>query len=175
PVTVTLPDGATRSFARPVSGAEIAAAIGPGLAKSAAVMRVDGIVKDLSATIDRDARIAIVTRDSPDALEVLRHDAAHVLAAAAKDLYPDVQGTCGAATETGFYYDFARDEPFTPEDLERLEARMHEIVSRNEPITREVWSRDEAVAFFRSIGETYKAEWIGEIPADEEISIYKQG
>jgi threonyl-tRNA synthetase len=158
-----------------VTGGEIAASIGAGLAKAAVVVRVDGELKDLTAPIERDARIAIVTRDVPEALEVLRHDAAHVLAEAAKELYPDVQVTFGPATETGFYYDFARDAPFTPEDLAKLEARMREIVQRDEKITREVWSRDEAVAFFKSIGEKYKAEWIGEIPADEEISIYKQG
>ena len=174
-VTITLPDGKTRAYPGPVTGSEIAASIGPGLAKAAIVMRVDGALKDLSATVASDARIAIVTRDSPEALEVLRHDAAHVLAEAAKELYPDVQVTFGPATETGFYYDFARPTPFTPEDLEKLEARMREIVKRDEPITREVWSRDEAVTFFKSIGEAYKAEWISEIPAEEEISIYKQG
>ncbi len=139
PVTLTLPDGKQRSFPGPVTGAELAAAIGPGLAKAAAVIRVDGKLRDLSAPIDRDADVAIITRDSPEALEVLRHDAAHVLAEAAKELYPDVQVTFGPATESGFYYDFARDEPFTPEDLAKLEARMHEIVERDEPITREVW------------------------------------
>src|SRR6266849_1623300 len=175
PVTITLPDGATRTYAAPVSGAEIAASIGPGLAKAAVVMRVDGVLKDLTAPIERDAKIAIVTRDSAEALELLRHDAAHVLAEAAKELYPDVQVTFGPATETGFYYDFARDAPFTPDDLAKLEARMHEIVQRDEAITREVWSRDQAVAFFKSIGEKYKAEWIGEIPPDEAITIYKQG
>jgi threonyl-tRNA synthetase len=174
-VTITLPDGATRSYPGPVTGAEIAASIGPGLAKAAIVMRVDGELKDLSAPIESDARIAIITRDSPEALEVLRHDAAHVLAEAAKELYPDVQVTFGPATETGFYYDFARDEPFTPDDLAKLEARMREIVQRDETITREVWSRDDAVAFFKSIGEKYKAEWIGEIPPEEPITIYKQG
>ncbi len=175
PVTITLPDGATRTYAAPVSGAEIAASISPGLAKAAVVMRVDGVLKDLSAPIESDAKIAIVTRDSPEALELLRHDAAHVLAEAAKELYPDVQVTFGPATETGFYYDFARDAPFTPDDLAKLEARMREIVQRDEAITREVWSRDQAVAFFKSIGEKYKAEWIGEIPPDEAITIYKQG
>src|SRR6185437_13118439 len=175
PVTITLPDGKVRAYAGPVTGAEIAASIGPGLAKAAIVMRVDGVLKDLSATIDRNATVAIVTRDQPAALEVLRHDAAHVLAEAAKELYPDVQVTFGPATETGFYYDFARTQPFTPEDLEKIEARMHEIVKRDEAISRVVWSRDEAVAYFKSIGEKYKAEWIGEIPKDEEISVYRQG
>src|SRR5262249_41895112 len=174
-VTITLPDGKVRAYPRPVTGAEIAASIGPGLAKAAIVVRVDGKLKDLSAPIERDSAIAIVTRDQPEALEILRHDAAHVLAEAAKELYADVQVTFGPATETGFYYDFARPTPFTPEDLEKLETRMREIVSRDEPITREVWSRDRAVEYFTSIGETYKAEWISEIPADEDISVYSQG
>jgi threonyl-tRNA synthetase len=174
-VTITLPDGATKAYPGPVTGAEIAASIGPGLAKAAIVVRVNGTLRDLSTPIAEDARIGIVTRDSPEALEVLRHDAAHVLAEAAKELYPDVQVTFGPATENGFYYDFARDEPFTPDDLAKLEARMREIVQRDEKITREVWSRDEAVVFFKSIGEKYKAEWIGEIPPDEAITIYKQG
>jgi len=175
PVAVTLPDGSVRAFPGPVSGAELAKAIGPGLAKAALALKIDGAAKDLAAVIDHDAKVAIVTRTSPEALELLRHDAAHVMAEAAKELFPDVQVTFGPATETGFYYDFARDHPFTPEDLAKLEQRMHEIVDRNEGITREVWSRDDAVRFFQSIGEKYKAEWIQEIPKDEEISIYRQG
>jgi threonyl-tRNA synthetase len=175
PVAVTLPDGSVRKFPGPVSGAELAKSIGPGLAKAALALKVNGSAKDLAAVIDRDAKVAIVTRTSPEALELLRHDAAHVMAEAAKELFPDVQVTFGPATETGFYYDFARDHPFTPEDLAKLEQRMHEIVDRDESITREVWSRDDAVRFFRSIGEKYKAEWIQEIPPDEEISIYRQG
>jgi threonyl-tRNA synthetase len=175
PVSVTLPDGSVRKFPGPVSGAELAKAIGPGLAKAALALKVNGSARDLAAVIDRDAKVAIVTRTSPEALELLRHDAAHVMAEAAKELFPDVQVTFGPATETGFYYDFARDHPFTPGDLVKLEERMHEIVDRDEPITREVWSRDDAVRFFRSIGEKYKAEWIQEIPPDEEISIYRQG
>jgi threonyl-tRNA synthetase len=175
PVTITLPDGKTRSYPGPVTGAEIAASIGPGLAKAAVLMRIDGELKDLATLATRDAKVAIVTRDQPEALETLRHDAAHVLAEAAKELYPDVQVTFGPATETGFYYDFARAQPFTPEDLEKIEARMREIVKRDEAISRAVWSRDDAVAYFKSIGESYKAEWIGEIPADEEISVYTHG
>jgi threonyl-tRNA synthetase len=175
PVAVTLPDGSVRKFPGPVSGAELAKAIGPGLAKAALALKVDGSAKDLAAVIDHDSKVAIVTRTSPEALELLRHDAAHVMAEAAKELFPDVQVTFGPATETGFYYDFARDHPFTPDDLAKLEQRMHEIVDRDEAITREVWSRDDAVSFFRSIGEKYKAEWIQEIPPDEEISIYRQG
>ena len=174
-VRITLPDGSVRSFPGPVTGAELAKSIGPGLAKAAVAMKLDGEGKDLATRIEHDARVQIVTRSSADALEILRHDAAHVLAEAAKELYPDVQVTFGPATETGFYYDFARDHPFTPEDLVKLEQRMHEIVDRDEPVTREVWERDEAVRFFEGIGEKYKAEWIREIPAAEAISIYRQG
>jgi threonyl-tRNA synthetase len=174
-VAVTLPDGSVRQFPGAVSGADLAKAIGPGLAKAALAVKVDGAERDLATVIDHDAKVAIITRTSPEALELLRHDAAHAMAEAAKELFPDVQVTFGPATETGFYYDFARDNPFTPEDLAKLEQRMHEIVDRDEPIMREVWSRDDAVRFFQSIGEKYKAEWIQEIPKDEEISIYKQG
>src|SRR5258705_1903895 len=175
PVAVTLPDGKRREFDGPVTGADIAAAIGPGLAKAAIALRVDSRLRDLATVIDHDAAIAIITRDTPEGLEILRHDAAHVMAEAVKELYPDTQVTFGPATETGFYYDFARSDPFTPEDLERIEARMREIVRRDETITREVWDRDAAVAFFRDIGESYKAEYISEIPAEEEISVYRQG
>ena len=174
-IAITLPDGKVRRFPGPVTGAEIAAAIGPGLAKAALAMKVDGVVKDLAARLDHDARVAIITRDSPESLEILRHDAAHVMAEAVKELYPETQVTFGPATDTGFYYDFARDQPFTPEDLEKIEKRMHEIVDRDEPIAREEWERDRAVAFFDSIGEKYKAEWINEIPRDEAISLYRQG
>ncbi|MGH7095131.1 MAG: TGS domain-containing protein, partial [Stellaceae bacterium] len=174
-ITITLPDGSRREFAGPVSGAEIAAAIGPGLAKAAVAIRLDGAPRDLATRIDRDAAVAIITRDSPDALPILRHDAAHVMAEAVKELYPETEVTFGPATETGFYYDFVRATPFTPEDLAAIEARMHDIVQRDEAITREVWERDKAVAFFAGIGERYKAEWIGEIPADEAISLYRQG
>jgi threonyl-tRNA synthetase len=175
PVAITLPDGSVRTFPGPVTGAELAKAIGPGLAKAAVAIKLDGEAKDLATLVERDAKVQIVTRSSADALEILRHDAAHVLAEAAKELYPDVQVTFGPATETGFYYDFARDQPFTPEDLAKLEQRMHEIVDRDEPVTREVWERDDAVRFFDGIGEKYKAEWIREIPAEEAISIYRQG
>ena len=174
-VSITLPDGSVKQFEGPVTGADVAASIGAGLAKAALAIKINGDVKDLASTITTDSRIEIVTTKHPDALELLRHDAAHVLAEAAKELYPDVQVTFGPATETGFYYDFARAEPFTPEDLETLEAKMREIVERNETITRDVWSRDQAVAYFESIGEKYKAEHIGNIPADEDISVYTQG
>ncbi|KZD12052.1 threonine--tRNA ligase [Oceanibaculum pacificum] len=174
-VAITLPDGSVKSFEGPVRGSEVAASIGAGLAKAALAIKINGDVKDLATTIATDAKIEIVTTKHPDALELLRHDAAHVLAEAAKELYPDVQVTFGPATETGFYYDFARAEPFTPEDLEVLEAKMREIVERDEPISRDVWSRDQAVEYFKSIGEKYKAEHIGNIPADEDISVYTQG
>jgi len=175
PIVVTLPDGKRLEFAGPVSGGEIAAAIGRSLAKAAIAARVDGRVRDLATVIDHDASIAIVTRESTEGLEILRHDAAHVMAEAVKELYPDTQVTFGPATETGFYYDFARSEPFTPEDLEKIEARMRDIVRRDEKITREVWDRDAAISYFRSVGETYKAEYIGEIPDGTEISLYRQG
>jgi threonyl-tRNA synthetase len=174
-ISIALPDGAVRKFARGVTGGEIAQAIGPGLAKAAVAVKIDGVLKDLSAPIARDAKIAIVTRDQPEAVEIIRHDAAHVMAEAVKELYPETQVTFGPATDTGFYYDFARDTPFTPEDLARIEARMHEIVERDETISREEWERDEAVRFFAGLGEKYKAEWIHEIPKDEAISLYRQG
>ena len=175
PVAVTLPDGSRRQFPGPVSGADLAAAIGPGLAKAAIAVKIDGRPRDLATVIDHDAIVAIVTREMPEGVEILRHDAAHVMAEAVKELYPQTQVTFGPATETGFYYDFARDEPFTPDDLARIEERMREIVKRDETITREVWERDWAVKFFAAIGERYKAEYIGEIPAGEEISLYRQG
>ena len=174
-IAVTLPDGSQRSFPAPLTGAELAAAIGPGLAKAAIALKLDGKPRDLATLIDHDAKAAIITRAQPEGLEILRHDAAHVMAEAVKELYPETQVTFGPATENGFYYDFARDTPFTPEDLAQIEARMREIVKRDETITREVWERDKAVAFFDSIGEKYKAEWIREIPADEPISLYRQG
>jgi threonyl-tRNA synthetase len=175
PVTVTMPDGKTRAFPGPISGAELAGSIGPGLAKAAIALSLDGQPRDLATVIDHDANVAIITRDRPEGLEILRHDAAHVMAEAVKELYPETQVTFGPATETGFYYDFARDTPFTPEDLDKIEARMRDIVKRDEKITREVWERDQAAAYFAEIGERYKAEWIKEIPTDEEISLYRQG
>jgi threonyl-tRNA synthetase len=175
PVVVTLPDGSKRNFPEPVTGAALAASIGPGLAKAAIAVKLDGRPRDLATVIDHDSKVSIVTRDQPDGLEILRHDAAHVMAEAVKELYPETQVTFGPATENGFYYDFARDTPFTPEDLEKIEARMRDIVKRDESITREIWERDKAVAFFDGLGERYKAEWIQEIPADEPISLYRQG
>jgi threonyl-tRNA synthetase len=175
PIAVTLPDGKRLEFDGPLTGAELAGAIGPGLAKAAIAIRVDGRPRDLATMIDHDAAVAVVTRDTPEGLEILRHDAAHVMAEAVKELYPDTQVTFGPATDTGFYYDFARAAPFTPEDLDRIEERMRAIVRRDEKITREVWDREAARDFFAGIGERYKAEYIGEIPDGEEISLYRQG
>jgi threonyl-tRNA synthetase len=174
-VAITLPDGSVRDFDGSVTGAEVAAAIGPRLAEDALAVKVDGVPKDLATTVTHDAAVEIVTRGHPDALELLRHDCAHVMAEAVQELFPGTQVTFGPATETGFYYDFARTEPFTPEDLGVIEARMHDIVERDEPIRREVWDRDDAIRHFQSIGEKYKAIHIEGLPEDEEISIYRQG
>jgi threonyl-tRNA synthetase len=172
---ITLPDGSVRQFDAATTGAEIAASIGKGLARDAVAVKVDGELYDLSRDIDSDVQLEIVTRDTEDGLELLRHDAAHVLAEAVKELWPDTQVTIGPAIENGFYYDFARAEPFTDEDLAVIEKRMQEIVERDETIEREVWDRDEAVEFFRGIGEEYKAEIIASIPSGESITLYRQG
>jgi threonyl-tRNA synthetase len=172
---ISLPDGSERQFDNSTSGAEIAASIGAGLARAAVAVRVDGELWDLTREIDADASVEIVTRESDDGVELLRHDAAHVLAEAVKELWPETQVTIGPAIENGFYYDFSREEPFTEADLETIEARMKEIVDRDEVIEREVWNRDEAVEFFRDMGEEYKAEIIADIPAEENITLYRQG
>ena len=174
-VAITLPDGSVRQFDGPVTGLDVAADIGPGLAKAALAVRIDGEMKDLATTIDSDANLAIVTSKDPDALDLLRHDCAHVLAEAVQELYPGTQVTIGPTIENGFYYDFARDEPFSSDDLEKMEAKMHEIVDRDSPFVREVWSRDDAIHHFKEIGEKYKAEIIQDLPDGEEIGIYRQG
>ncbi len=174
--TITLPDGSQKSFEQPVSVADVAQSIGARLAKAALAGRVDGRLVDTSFLIAEDAELAILTSKDDDALELLRHDAAHVMAQAVQELYPGTQVTIGPAIEDGFYYDFARDEPFTPEDLSRIEARMQEIVRRNLPITREVWDREDAKRLFAEIGEEYKVAIIEDIiPEGEEVSIYRQG
>jgi threonyl-tRNA synthetase len=172
---ITLPDESRRDFAEPVTAAAVAAAIGPGLAKAALAARVDGALRDLSHLVDKDAKVAIVTAKDADGLAILRHDCAHVLAEAVKELFPETQVTIGPVIENGFYYDFARATPFTPEDLEKIEARMKEIVARDEKITREEWDRDDAIRHFKSIGEHYKAQIIEDIPPGETISVYRQG
>ncbi len=172
---ITLPDGSIRRFDGPVTGTAVAASIGPGLAKAALAMRVDGALQDLSRPIEYDADVVFVTRRDPDALGLIRHDAAHVLAEAVQSLFPGTQVTIGPNIENGFYYDFARNEPFTPEDFPRIEARMREIVGRNAPFEREVWDRDDAIRFFEQRGEAYKAELIRDLPGTETITLYKQG
>ncbi|MCS6931976.1 MAG: threonine--tRNA ligase [Acetobacteraceae bacterium] len=172
---ITLPDGSVRSFDGPVTGTAIAASIGPGLAKAALAMEVDGRLADLSARIDRDARVRFITRRDPEALELIRHDCAHVLAEAVQALFPGTQVTIGPAIENGFYYDFARNEPFTPEDFPAIEAKMREIVARDSPFVREEWDREEAIRYFLERGERYKAQIIEDLPAGETISVYRQG
>jgi threonyl-tRNA synthetase len=174
-VDITLPDGSVRSYEGPVTGTEVAGDISKSLAKAALAVKVDGVLKDLYLPIEVDARVELVTAKSPDGVELLRHDAAHVLAEAVKELFPETQVTIGPTIENGFYYDFSREEAFTPDDLEIIEARMKEIVERDEEIRREVWERDEAVAFFKDQGEHYKAEIIAGIPAHEEVGLYRQG
>ncbi|MEX2454500.1 MAG: TGS domain-containing protein, partial [Rhodospirillaceae bacterium] len=174
-VNITLPDGSVRRFDGPVTGAELAADIGPGLAKAALAVKIDGEVRDLSRTIERDSTVEIVTRKSEDALELIRHDAAHIMAEAVQELYPGTQVTIGPAIEHGFYYDFARDEPFTPDDLEKIEAKMREIVARNEAFVREEWDREDAIRHFQEMGEKYKAQLIRDLPATDTISVYRQG
>jgi len=173
--TIKLPDGSERSYENSVTGDEIASAIGKSLARDAVAIRVDGELWDLTRAIADDSPVEIVTRDTQDGLEILRHDAAHVLAEAVKELWPDTQVTIGPSIENGFYYDFARDEPFTPEDLIVIEERMKEIVDRDESVQREVWDRDKAIEFFRSIGEEYKAKIIEDIPENETLTLYRQG
>ncbi len=172
---ITLPDGSVRAFDGPVTGTTVAAAIGPGLAKAALAMQVDGVTRDLAMPIERDAAVRFITRRDPEALEMIRHDAAHVLAEAVQALYPGTQVTIGPSIENGFYYDFARNEPFTPEDFAAIEAKMREIVGRNSPFVRSVMPREEAIAFFEARGEKYKAQLIRDLPETEEISLYSQG
>ncbi|WP_096703297.1 threonine--tRNA ligase [Magnetospirillum sp. 15-1] len=175
-VAITLPDGKVRQYDHPVTGLDVAKDIGPGLAKAALAITIDGEMKDLATLIERDVNLSIITAKSgQEALELLRHDAAHVMAEAVKELYPETQVTIGPSIENGFYYDFARPTPFTPDDLARIEARMAEIVDRDEAITREEWDRDAAVQFFLDAGEKYKAEIIASIPADQKIGLYRQG
>jgi threonyl-tRNA synthetase len=174
-VNIKLPDGSVRAFDKPVSVAEVAASIGPGLAKAALAGKVNGRVVDTGYLIDQDADLAIVTDKDPDGLEVIRHSTAHLLAYAVKQLFPDAQVTIGPVIENGFYYDFSYKRPFTPEDLEAIEKRMAELAKKDFPVKREVWKRDAAAAFFESIGEKYKAEIISSIPADQDISLYREG
>ena len=178
-ISITLPDGSKREFPGPVTVADVAASIGPGLAKSALAGKVGSgagaRVVDLSHRIDADAPLAIVTDKSPEGLELIRHSTAHLLAYAVKELFPDAQVTIGPVIDNGFYYDFSYKRPFTPEDLAAIEARMTELARKDEPVTRRVLPRDEAVAYFKGLGEHYKAEIIASIPADQDVSLYREG
>src|ERR1700693_1106209 len=171
---VRLPDGAVKHFDAPVTVAQVASAIGRGLAKAALAGRIDGKLVDTSFVIDRDASLAIVTDKDPDGLEVLRHSTAHLLAYAVKELFPDAQVTIGPVIEDGFYYDFSYKRPFTPEDLAAIEKRMAEIARRDIRGERQAWDREKAVEFFRKQGEEYKAQIIGAIPGNQSISLYTQ-
>ncbi|HEY4044858.1 MAG TPA: threonine--tRNA ligase [Rhodopila sp.] len=172
---ITLPDGSVRQFDAPVTGTDVAASIGPGLARAALAMKLDGRMVDLATSVDQDAALVFITRRDPEALELIRHDAAHVLAEAVQDLYPGTQVTIGPAIENGFYYDFARNEPFTPDDFAAIEAKMHDIVGSAEKFERKVVDREEAIAFFQAKGEKYKAQLIQDLPATETITLYSQG
>src|SRR5512147_666368 len=174
-VNVTLPDGSVREFDGPVTVAQVASSIGAGLAKAALAGRVDGKLVDTSHVIDADAQLAIVTDKDADGLDLIRHSTAHLLAYAVKSLFPDAQVTIGPVIEDGFYYDFAYKRPFTPEDLAAIEKKMAELAKQDIPVERSVMPRDEAAAFFRNMGEAYKAEIIASIPSNEDISLYREG
>jgi threonyl-tRNA synthetase len=174
-VALTFPDGARRDFPDGITGQQVAESIAKSLAKKAVAMAIDGEVKDLSEPIGADGRIEIITREDPRALELIRHDCAHVLAEAVQTLWPGTQVTIGPVIENGFYYDFFRNEPFTPEDFPAIEAKMREIIARDRPFTCEVWDRDKAKAVFRDKGELFKVELVDAIPEDQQIKVYKQG
>ena len=174
-VNVTLPDGAVRSFEAPVSVAQVAASIGPGLAKAALAGRVNGKLVDTGFVMEADSQLAIITDKDADGLDLIRHSTAHLLAYAVKQLFPDAQVTIGPVIEDGFYYDFSYKRPFTPEDLEAIEKKMAELAKKDIPVERSVMPRDEAVTFFRNMGEHYKAEIIASIPTNEDISLYREG
>ena len=174
-VQITLPDGSLREYPGPVTVADVAASIGAGLAKAALGGKVNGQLVDTSFTVSANAQLAIVTAKDPEGLELIRHSTAHLLAYAVKDLYPQAQVTIGPVIDNGFYYDFAYSRSFTPEDLVAIEKRMTELASQDEPVVRRVLPRDEAVAHFKAMGEHYKAEIIGSIPADQDVSLYREG
>ncbi len=174
-IQITLKDNSIKSFDGPVTGHDVASSIGRNLAKAAVAIKVNGVLLDLAACIEEDSSIEIVTRDSQEGLEILRHDAAHVMAEAVKELYPNTQVTIGPAIENGFYYDFAPEQPFSEKDLERIEDRMREIVDRDETISREQWNREKAIKHFSQQGELYKTEIIASIDSAEPLSVYKQG
>jgi threonyl-tRNA synthetase len=174
-LNVRLPDGSSRQFDGPMTVAQVATSIAPSLGKAALAGKVDGKVVDTSFLIEHDADLAIVTDKDPEGLDVIRHSTAHLLAYAVKELFPDAQVTIGPTIENGFYYDFSYKRPFTPDDLAAIEKKMAEIAKKDEPVTRRVLPRDEAVAYFKSLGEHYKAEIIGSIPEGEDVSLYAEG
>ena len=174
-VSLKFPDGSVRDYDAATTGADIAAGISKSLAKKSVAYALDGTVRDLSDPVGKSGDIEIITREDPRALELIRHDAAHVLAEAVQELWPGTQVTIGPVIENGFYYDFARNEPFTPEDLPVIEKKMAEIIARNKPFTKEVWSRDKAKKVFAEKGESYKVELIDAIPEDQDVKIYAQG
>jgi len=174
-ISVTFPDGAQRQFAPGTTGLDIAKGISPSLAKRTVAMAVDGVLADLADPLTKDAKLEFINRDDPRALELIRHDCAHVLAEAVQSLWPGTQVTIGPVIENGFYYDFSRNQPFTPEDFAAIEKKMREIIARIVPFTKEVWSRDKAISFFEEKGEAFKVELVEAIPADQDLKIYKQG
>ena len=174
-IEITLPDGSVRAYDKPLTGLDVALDIGPGLAKASVAMYINDELVDLSTTLTESTTIAFLTRDKEEALELIRHDAAHVMAQAVKELFPETQVTIGPAIENGYYYDFYREESFTQDDLHKIESRMAEIVDQDIPIVREVWDRDEAIAYFKGQGEEFKAELIQDLPESEVISVYRQG
>ena len=174
-ITLTLPDGAKRQFDEPLTGIAFAESISKSLAKKALALKINGEAVDLATVIDSDCEIAVLTASDEEGVDLMRHDCAHILAEAVQELFPDTQVTIGPVIENGFYYDFARETPFSLDDLEKIESRMRDIVDRDEEIIREVWNRDEAIAHFRDIGEIYKADIIASIPAGEDVSVYRQG
>jgi threonyl-tRNA synthetase len=175
PLRLTLPDGSVKEFSGPVTGLELASSIGKGLAAAALAVKINGEMRDLMRPIEQDAKVEIVTRKSPEALDLIRHDTAHVLAEAVQELFPGTQVTIGPNIENGFYYDFARDTPFSTDDFPKIEAKMKEIIARDTPLVREVMTREDAIKFFESKGEKYKAELIRDLPATETITVYNQG
>src|SRR6202142_2610904 len=174
-VALTFPDGARRDYPQGTTGLDIAKGISPSLAKRTVAMALDGVVSDLADPIERDARIEFIARDDARALELIRHDAAHVLAEAVQTLWPGTQVTIGPVIENGFYYDFFRNEPFTPEDFAGIEKKMREIIARDKPFTKETWTREQTKQGFRDNGEQFKVELVDAIPEDQQIKIYKQG
>src|SRR5665213_819055 len=174
-IDLIFPDGSKRQYDDGMTGKQVAASIAPSLAKRAALIKLDGELYDVDRPLPHGGKFEILTRDAPEALETIRHDVSHIMAEAVQELFPGTQVTIGPAIEDGFYYDFAREEPFSLEDLARIEQRMKEIVDRDEPIQREEWDRDEAIKHFQEIGEKYKAEIIAGIPAGEQVSVYRQG